>query len=98
MAQHAARVDRAVPRTSADALLPAMKLLSRFGLHLLAILLGIILMLPFYWALVSSLKMPHEVRLVPPTLLPTVPVVATTVRNTLFQTQPVKNRTRKTSA
>jgi ABC-type glycerol-3-phosphate transport system permease component len=73
MAQHVARVDRATTRTSTDVLQPALKLFSRFGLHLIAILLGILLMLPFYWALVSSLKMPQEVRLVPPTLLPTVP-------------------------
>ena len=73
MAQHAARVDRTVPRSSTDALQPAVKLLRRFGLHLLAIGIGAILMLPFYWALISSLKMPHEVRLVPPTLLPTIP-------------------------
>src|SRR5688572_9933625 len=73
MAQHVARVDRAAARSSTDTMLPVLKLLSRFGLHLIAISLGILLMLPFYWALVSSLKMPQEVRLVPPTLLPTVP-------------------------
>jgi len=73
MAQHVARVDRAATRTSTDALLPTLKLLRRFALHLLAIAIGIMLMLPFYWALVSSLKMAHEVRLVPPSMLPTVP-------------------------
>jgi ABC-type glycerol-3-phosphate transport system permease component len=74
MAQQAARADRTAPQaSSADALLPALKLLRRFGLHLIAVLLGILLMLPFYWALVSSLKMPQEVRLVPPTMWPTVP-------------------------
>ena len=73
MAQQVARADRtATPTSGTDALLPAVKLLRRFGLHLIAVLLGILLMLPFYWALVSSLKMPHEVRLVPPTMWPTL--------------------------
>ncbi len=73
MAQHVARVDRATPRTSADAMIPALKLLSRLGLHLIAILLGIMLMLPFYWAVSSSLKQVHEVRQIPPIWLPSVP-------------------------
>jgi multiple sugar transport system permease protein len=75
MAQHAARVDRAERRaqSTADALLPAMKLFQRFGLHLLAVILGILLMLPFYWALASALKQAHEVRLVPPLLWPPNP-------------------------
>jgi ABC-type glycerol-3-phosphate transport system permease component len=73
MAQHVVRTDRAVARTSTDAMLPALKLLQRFSLHLIAVAIGALLMLPFYWALSSSLKMPHEVRLVPPSLFPAVP-------------------------
>ncbi len=73
MAQHAARVDRATPQTSADMLRPALKLLGRFGLHLIAILLGLMLMLPFYWAVSSSLKQVQEVRQIPPIWLPSVP-------------------------
>lgn len=75
MAQRAAHVDRTTQRTkaSSDTVLQAVKLLQRFGLHLLAVLLGILLMLPFYWAISSSLKQVHEVRLIPPMLWPTNP-------------------------
>jgi multiple sugar transport system permease protein len=45
--------------------LPIGAVLPRFGLHLLAALLGIVLMLPFYWALISSLKEMQEVRHIP---------------------------------
>ncbi|MBV9175214.1 MAG: carbohydrate ABC transporter permease [Chloroflexi bacterium] len=40
-------------------------LTSRFGLHAIAILLGIVLMVPFYWAIISSLKQMNEVREIP---------------------------------
>src|SRR5215207_2656799 len=73
MAQHVARADRVSSRSSADALRPALKLFGRFGLHLLAIILGIILMLPFYWAVSSSLKVAAEVRQIPPIWFPSVP-------------------------
>ncbi|MGE3270992.1 MAG: carbohydrate ABC transporter permease [Chloroflexota bacterium] len=75
MAQHAAHVDRSTPRvrTTGEMLLPALKLLQRFGLHTIAILLGLLLMMPFYWAIASSLKQVHEVRLVPPLLWPPHP-------------------------
>ena len=74
MAQHAVRVNRPASRASgADAALPALKLLQRFGLHILAVILGMLLMLPFYWALASSLKQVQEVRLVPPMLWPAHP-------------------------
>ena len=74
MAQHVARVDRVGQGgRSSVALLPAIKLLQRFGLHLIAVILGILLMLPFYWALASSLKQVQEVRLVPPLLWPSRP-------------------------
>jgi len=74
MVQHAAPVDRAVSR-SAGAVLPApaAKFLRRFGLHLIAILIGLILMMPFYWAVTSSLKQVQEVRQIPPLWLPSVP-------------------------
>ncbi len=45
--------------------LPVGAVLPRFGLQLLAVLLGIALMLPFYWALISSLKDGPEVRHIP---------------------------------
>jgi ABC-type glycerol-3-phosphate transport system permease component len=75
MAQHAAHVDRASSqtRTSSDTLAAALRLVKRFGLHLIAVLLGILLMLPFYWALSSSLKQVQEVRLIPPILWPPNP-------------------------
>jgi ABC-type glycerol-3-phosphate transport system permease component len=69
----AARATRAVPLTTPDILLPATRLLGRFGLHILAVLLGILLMLPFYWAFASSLKQMHEVRQIPPMWWPTDP-------------------------
>jgi len=40
-------------------------MLRRYAFHLIAILLGIVLMLPFYWAVISSLKMGTEVRQIP---------------------------------
>jgi multiple sugar transport system permease protein len=40
-------------------------LVRRYGLHLIAITLGIVLMLPFYWAVISSLKQGTEVRQIP---------------------------------
>jgi multiple sugar transport system permease protein len=45
--------------------LPLGAVMPRFGLHLIAVLLGIILMLPFYWAIISSLKEMQEVRHIP---------------------------------
>ena len=39
-------------------------------LHLVAICLGIVLMVPFGWALISSLKPVYEIRLMPPVLWP----------------------------
>ncbi|MBV9601406.1 MAG: carbohydrate ABC transporter permease [Chloroflexi bacterium] len=37
----------------------------RFGLHAIAIMLGVVLMLPFYWAVIGSLKQMTEVRQIP---------------------------------
>jgi ABC-type glycerol-3-phosphate transport system permease component len=50
-----------------------IRLLRRFGLHIIAVLLGIILMLPFYWAVIGSLKMMTEVRQIPPIWWPSIP-------------------------
>ena len=45
----------------------------RFGLYAVAVVLGIILMLPFYWAVISSLKQMNEVRHIPLVWWPLVP-------------------------
>src|SRR2546423_3114119 len=75
MAQQAARLARVgtSSRSLADAWPLATRLLGRFGLHLLAILIGAALMLPFFWAISSSLKQAHEVRQIPVVWLPAVP-------------------------
>jgi ABC-type glycerol-3-phosphate transport system permease component len=44
--------------------------LGRASLYTIAILLGIVLMIPFFWAIDSSLKPVEEIRLVPPELWP----------------------------
>jgi ABC-type glycerol-3-phosphate transport system permease component len=66
-------VDHAMPARSGMAAkqplrvagLPVGAILPRSGLHLIAVLLGIVLMLPFYWAVISSLKEGPEVRRIP---------------------------------
>jgi len=76
MAQSVARADRQAARTSArpsDVLLPTLKLLGRPGLHALVIVIGAVLMLPFFWAVSSSLKEAGEVRQIPISWLPAVP-------------------------
>ncbi len=73
MAERAVGANRAISLAPLGISLPVGKLLRRFGLHALAVLLGILLMLPFYWALASSLKQMHEVRQIPPLWWPTVP-------------------------
>ncbi|MFN8522191.1 MAG: carbohydrate ABC transporter permease [Chloroflexota bacterium] len=62
-----------LPTTSTRAFERARFLVGRLGLHALAIVVGFILMLPFYWAVSSSLKQMHEVRLIPPIIWPDVP-------------------------
>jgi multiple sugar transport system permease protein len=59
------RAGATVKRPLRIAGLPIGAVLPRFGLHLIAVLLGIMLMLPFYWALISSLKEMQEVRHIP---------------------------------
>ena len=53
----------------------ATGLVRRFGLHVIAVLLGIILMLPFYWAVIGSLKQMTEVRQIPLIWWPSSPAV-----------------------
>src|SRR5687767_8383920 len=65
MAERAARASQATALPSRDLLQPATRLLGRFGLHVLAVLIGVLLMLPFYWAVSSSLKHMTEVRQIP---------------------------------
>ena len=50
---------------SRDGRAQGARLARRFGLHLIAVLLGIVLMLPFYWAVIGSLKQMTEVRQIP---------------------------------
>jgi ABC-type glycerol-3-phosphate transport system permease component len=50
-----------------------MAIARRFGLHTVAIMLGIVLMLPFYWAVIGSLKQVTEVRQIPLVWWPAVP-------------------------
>jgi ABC-type glycerol-3-phosphate transport system permease component len=98
MAEQVAPARGAVTSTSQDTFSRVTWLLSRFGLHIIAVILGIMLMLPFYWAVVSSLKQVQEVRQIPPVWWPSVvqwsnyvdvfrvPHFTTWVRNTLILT------------
>jgi ABC-type glycerol-3-phosphate transport system permease component len=65
MAEHAARASGAVTSTSQDTAARVGWLVGRGVLHLAAIMLGFTLMVPFYWAVISSLKQVHEVRQIP---------------------------------
>jgi ABC-type glycerol-3-phosphate transport system permease component len=67
MAQGAATLPREAtsPRTMRKPRRKVGALLRRYGLHLIAIMIGIVLMLPFYWAVISSLKLGTEVREIP---------------------------------
>jgi multiple sugar transport system permease protein/sn-glycerol 3-phosphate transport system permease protein len=56
---------RTSPRSLGNTLRGILKPLRRSALHIIAILLGIVLMLPFFWAVISSLKMGTEVREIP---------------------------------
>src|SRR4051794_41697773 len=73
MADRAVPVGHAAPSAAPRATLRPSYLFSRFGLHLIAILIGLTLMLPFYWAVASSLKQVQEVRQIPPVFWPKVP-------------------------
>lgn len=67
-------VARIGPRTGAttirDPLATTRRLSGRFLLHLLTIFLGGLLMVPFAWALVGSLKPEEEIKAIPPTFFP----------------------------
>src|SRR6202048_338898 len=52
--------------------LRASRLGSRYLLYVVAVLLGFVLMVPFYWALVGSLKQSNEVRQIPLVWWPSV--------------------------
>jgi ABC-type glycerol-3-phosphate transport system permease component len=76
MAQQAAHATTSVaPLTTSRGYDKMRYYLTRFGLHALAVILGIILMLPFFWAFSSSLKQVHEVRLIPPVIWPSQPQI-----------------------
>jgi multiple sugar transport system permease protein len=45
-------------------------LVGRGGLHAIAVVVGTLLMIPFIWALISSLKPVYEIRVLPPTFWP----------------------------
>jgi ABC-type glycerol-3-phosphate transport system permease component len=74
-------VERAMPARSGAAVQPMSRATrrtrpvrpGRLLLYALAILLGIVLMVPFYWAVSSSLKQMNEVRHIPLNWLPLVP-------------------------
>ena len=62
-----------------------MAIVRRLGLHSVAIMLGIVLMLPFYWAVIGSLKQMTEVRQIPLVWWPAVPQWSNFL--TVWQTQ-----------
>src|SRR5204863_5443189 len=74
--------ERALTPAAADRR-PLGRALGRGGLYVLAIGLGAVFMVPYAWALGSSLKTPLEMTTIPPTWVPTVPQW----RNYLFVTQ-----------
>src|SRR5437762_3666820 len=67
MADHAVSMRTGVATASASrgVRVHRAQLVRRFGLHAIAVALGIVLMLPFYWAAISSLKRVTEVRQIP---------------------------------
>ena len=52
---------------------PIGRALGRSVLYLLAIGFSLVFMIPFFWALSTSLKTPLETTIIPPTLLPEIP-------------------------
>jgi len=73
MTDHAAAASRPAAASSAHVIERVTYFLSRFGLHLIAFIIGAALMMPFYWAVSSSLKQVQEVRQIPPIFWPAVP-------------------------
>ena len=74
MADHAVsmRAGVATATASRGVRVQRAQLVRRFGLHAIAVALGIVLMLPFYWAAISSLKRVTEVRQIPLVWWPTI--------------------------
>jgi ABC-type glycerol-3-phosphate transport system permease component len=70
MARSAATISPIRAGTVRDRSLQAASILRRSGLHLIAIILGGLLMIPFVWAAISSLKPVEEIRVLPPTFWP----------------------------
>lgn len=60
----------ATHRTIRGSTAVARKVAGRAALHLAAIGFGVLLMIPFAWAVIGSLKPVYEIRLLPPKLLP----------------------------
>ena len=75
MADHAVSMRTGVATASASrgVRVHRAQLVRRFGLHAIAVALGVVLMLPFYWAAISSLKRVTEVRQIPLVWWPTIP-------------------------
>src|SRR5215216_8000956 len=73
MTDHAVTARHPVASSSARPIHLVTHFLGRFGLHLIAIVIGAALMMPFYWAVSSSLKQVQEVRQIPPIFWPAVP-------------------------
>jgi ABC-type glycerol-3-phosphate transport system permease component len=66
------QVGPVMPRRSREVRLRASRFGGRFFLYVVAVLLGIVLMVPFYWALIGSLKQSTEVRQIPLVWWPSV--------------------------
>lgn len=74
MAAHAVERTKPAPtRARAAAQARAQRLVGRALVHLLLAVGAVLLMVPFYWAVTSSLKTGEEVRLLPPQWLPSTP-------------------------
>lgn len=76
MAEQVVRTGNTAASTAQNTSARLGQQVTRVGLHICAILLGLTLMLPFYWAVISSLKQVHEVRQIPQipqSLWPAVP-------------------------
>lgn len=73
MAEQAAHASTPAASTSKNTIARVGYAVSRSSLHIAAVLLGLVLMLPFAWAISSSLKQVHEIRQIPPVFIPAVP-------------------------
>ncbi|HLZ32320.1 MAG TPA: carbohydrate ABC transporter permease [Chloroflexota bacterium] len=75
MIEHAVplRTTGAGPGASSEFRRQSGRRLGRYSLYVFAVLLGIVLMLPFYWAVIGSLKQSNEVRQIPLIWWPAIP-------------------------